>query len=105
LEAAQAKQALVQPVAIAYTRRGGLPLDRRERGAIAWIGEMDFLPHFKALLRAGALDVELGFGAPIPFAADADRKQVARASEAEVRRMLVAALRQHGREREDSPVF
>lgn len=93
-EATGAERVLVQPVAIAYLRRNGLPLDRRERGAIAWLGDMDFVPHLAAMLGQGAIDVEVRFGEPIPFAAGGDRKAIARAAESEVRRMLVAALRQ-----------
>jgi lyso-ornithine lipid O-acyltransferase len=89
----EAERVLVQPVAIAYMRRNGLLLNRRERGAIAWIGDMDFVPHLLMLLRLGALDVEVHFGEPIPFAGDGDRKAVARTAEGEVRRMLVGALR------------
>jgi len=93
-EGAKDGRAAVQPVAIAYLRRNGLPLDRRERGALAWIGDMDFVPHLMALLRLKAIDVEVHFGDPISFAAGEDRKAVARRTEADVRRMLVTALRQ-----------
>ncbi|WP_173934632.1 lysophospholipid acyltransferase family protein [Chelativorans sp. Marseille-P2723] len=92
-----AERVLVQPAAIAYIRRNGLPLDRRERGSIAWIGDMDFLPHLKELLRRGAIDVEVRFAEPISCAAGTDRKALARKSEVEVRRMVAAALR--GREK------
>src|SRR5690606_28225275 len=34
-----AERVLVQPAAIAYMRRNGLPLDLRERSGIAWIGD------------------------------------------------------------------
>jgi len=94
LEGKEESRVLVQPVAIAYLRRNGLPLDRRERGEIAWIGDMDFVPHLMMLLRQGAIDVEVRFGEPLPFSAGADRKSVARAAEAQVRRMLVTSLRQ-----------
>jgi len=91
---AKSSQVIVQPVAIAYLRRSGLPLDRRERGALAWIGNMDFVPHLMTLLRLKAIDVEVNFGESISFYADGDRKALARTAEAEVRRMLVGALRQ-----------
>ncbi len=96
LGAIEADHVLVQPVAIAYMRADGLPLDRRERGAIAWIGAVDFVPHLMSLLRRGALDVEVRFGAPIPFAADGDRKAIALTTQADVRRLLVSALRGRG---------
>lgn len=84
---------LVQPVALAYTRRHGLPMDRRQRGRVAWIGDATLWPHLKELLRVGALDVEVHFGEPLPFAEDASRKEVARLAEARVRAMMAAALR------------
>nr|WP_246226027.1 lysophospholipid acyltransferase family protein [Chelativorans xinjiangense] len=93
LGALPAERVLVQPVAIAYMRKNGLPLDRRERGDVAWIGDTALLPHLKTMLGAGVIDVEVHFGEPIPFCAESDRKAVARAAENEVRRMLVAALR------------
>lgn len=96
LDATGAECILVQPVAIAYMRRNGLPLDRRERGGLAWIGDMDFVPHLRQALSLGAIDVEVRFGEPIPFGKDSDRKRVARAAEGAVRSLLVAAL--HGRE-------
>lgn len=94
LGALNAERVLVQPVAIAYMRKGGLPLDRRERGSIAWIGDTALLPHLKSLLGASIIDVEVRFGEPIPFFAESDRKAVARTAEGAVRQMLVAALRQ-----------
>jgi 1-acyl-sn-glycerol-3-phosphate acyltransferase len=105
LEALEKPHVFVQPIAIAYLRRGGLPLDRRERGMIAWIGDTDFVPHLKMILRSGSIDVEVRFGTPIAFAAESDRKEVAKGAEALVRRMLVEALRQREYAREDSPVF
>lgn len=105
LEALDTPHVLVQPVAIAYLRRDGLPLDRRERGVIAWIGDADFVSHLKMILRSGTIDVEVRFGTPIPFAVESDRKEVAKGAEAQVHRMLVEALRQRDYDREDSPVF
>ncbi|WP_309084252.1 lysophospholipid acyltransferase family protein [Chelativorans sp.] len=93
LQRQETRRVLVQPVAIAYLRRNGLLLSWRERGSMAWIGDMDFVPHLMMMLRQGAVDVEVRFGDPIPFSADGNRKTVARAAEAEVRRMLGAALR------------
>ncbi|MCT8998210.1 lysophospholipid acyltransferase family protein [Chelativorans intermedius] len=103
------ERVLVQPVAIAYMRRNGLPLDRRERSQIAWIGQTALLPHLRMLLDAGRMEVDVHFGEPIPFCANSDRKAVARAAEGEVRRMLVAALRgretQKARDSEKPSVF
>lgn len=89
----KADEVVVQPVAIAYTRTGGLHLDRRERAELAWIGDTDLVPHLKTVLAARPIDVKVCFGKTIPFRAQGDRKAVARAAETEVRRMLVEALR------------
>ncbi|MEW9806224.1 lysophospholipid acyltransferase family protein [Mesorhizobium marinum] len=82
----------VQPLAIAYTRVQGMPMGRRHRPLAAWIGDAELVPHAAALLEEGAVDVELHFGEPIAFSVGGDRKRVTRDAEAEVRRMLGAAL-------------
>lgn len=66
---------VLQPLAIAYVRRNGLPVTRRERPEIAWYGDMDLAPHLAAFLRDGPLDVEIRWGEPIAFDAGSDRKQ------------------------------
>lgn len=84
---------LVQPVAIAYTRTRGVVMGRRERARLSWIGDTPLLPHLRNLFATGAIDVELRFGEPIVFSETGDRKAVAREAEAQVRRMMTAALR------------
>lgn len=84
----------IQPVAIAYTRLHGMAMGRRERVHAAWIGDQPLLPHLRMLLREGAIDLEVHFGAPIEFAAGGDRKRIAREVESRVRAMMAAALRQ-----------
>lgn len=84
---------MVQPLAIAYTRTHGLPMGRRHRFAASWIGDTELWPHIKALLREGAMDVELHFGEAMPFTAAANRKDVTRRAERQVNEMLVASLR------------
>ncbi|MFK8253597.1 lysophospholipid acyltransferase family protein [Ancylobacter terrae] len=80
----------VQPLAIAYIRQDGLPLLSRERHRIAWFGDMELAPHLAALLRRGAIDVELRVGPPL---AGATRKEIAVAAEQSVRDLLQAAPR------------
>ena len=65
----------LQPLAIAYVRRNGLPVTRRERPEIAWYGDMDLAPHIAAFLREGPIDAVIVWGEPIPFDASADRKR------------------------------
>lgn len=81
----------VQPVAIAYTRFHGIPMGRHLRRHVAWIGDQTLVPHVLGLLRHGAIDVEVHFGAPI-HAAGKSRKALARMAEDAVRAMMVAAL-------------
>lgn len=83
----------IQPVAIAYTRLQGMPMDRRHRPHAAWIGDADLMPHLTKLLREGAMDVEVHFGEPIEFRPGDDRKKVAREVEARVKKMFAEALR------------
>ena len=86
----------LQPLAIAYTRRHGLPVTRVERPDIAWYGDTDLAPHLAAFLRGGHLDVELIWGEPVVFEAGSDRKRATARAEATVRRLVRAA--QSGRE-------
>ncbi len=87
----------VQPVAIAYTHASGLPLGRIGRPFAAWPGDVELMPHLTAVLKEGAVDVEISFGPPIPFTRASDRKAVARDCEAAVAKMLAASLRGHNR--------
>ena len=82
----------LQPLAIAYTRRNGLPVTRRERPEIAWYGDMDLVPHLAGVARAAApFDVRVTWGEPIPFDAASDRKRATAQAEAAVRRAFHAA--------------
>jgi lyso-ornithine lipid O-acyltransferase len=76
----------LQPLAIAYTRRNGLPLGRREKPEVAWYGDMDLAPHLSQLAARGPLDAVVVWGDPIPF--NGDRKQATLAAESAVRHAL-----------------
>ena len=65
----------LQPLAVVYVRRNGLPVTRRERPAIAWYGDMELAPHLAAFVRAGSVDAVVQWGEPIPFDTASDRKQ------------------------------
>jgi 1-acyl-sn-glycerol-3-phosphate acyltransferase len=82
----------LQPLAIAYTRREGLPVTRRERPQIAWYGDMDLLPHLAAFAREGPLDAVLWWGEPIVFEPGTDRKRATAAAEAVIRRAVRSAI-------------
>jgi 1-acyl-sn-glycerol-3-phosphate acyltransferase len=83
----------IQPVAIAYTRLHGVPMGRAHRPVAAWIGDQTLLPHIGEVVVHGAIDVEISFGEPVEFGPRSSRKEVARKVEAEVRGMMLAALR------------
>lgn len=83
---------LLQPLAITYVRRDGLPLRRGDLPAIAWHGDMDLAPHLKGIMSGGPLDVCLTWGTPIPFDATTSRKAVTRLAEDDVRRSMREAI-------------
>lgn len=99
--ASSPEQVLLQPLAIAYTRRRGLPVTRRERPQIAWYGDMELAPHVMGFVREGPLDVEVTWGVPIAFGPGTDRKHATAEAEAEVRR----ALRAFGSSGASRPLF
>ncbi|MCJ2123280.1 lysophospholipid acyltransferase family protein [Methylobacterium sp. J-077] len=78
----------LQPLAIAYPRRNGLPVVRSERSEIAWYGDMELAPHLAAFVNGGPIDVHVVWGQPIAFEASTDRKSATAAAEAEVRAAL-----------------
>jgi 1-acyl-sn-glycerol-3-phosphate acyltransferase len=85
--------AYVQTLAIAYTHLHGVPLGRADRSLVGWYGEIEMVNHAWQLLKAGPLDVSIRISRPVPFENFADRKALARHSEAAVRRAVVRILR------------
>jgi 1-acyl-sn-glycerol-3-phosphate acyltransferase len=92
----QEQKVWVQPLSIAYTGLHGMPMGRQHRPLAAWYGDMDLLPHLWALLKEGAVDAELAYGEPIAFDAKADRKQIAKQAEDQVRLLNQQALMGRG---------
>jgi 1-acyl-sn-glycerol-3-phosphate acyltransferase len=82
----------LQPLALAYTRRNGMPVTRRERPGIAWYGDMDLLPHLAAFFREGPIDVVLTWGEPLVFDARTNRKHATAAVEAAIRAAIRDAI-------------
>lgn len=78
----------VLPVALQYARQAGLPLTRRERPGIAWYGDMDLVPHLRALLSAPPIDVTIHIGPCLIMQGSADRKRIAAEAEAFARQAL-----------------
>jgi len=84
---------LLQPLAITYTRRNGLPLTRRDRPDLCWYGTMDLVPHLADILAGGSIDVVIHWGTPRSFDAQSDRKAMTRAAWREVRAAVSRANR------------
>jgi lyso-ornithine lipid O-acyltransferase len=88
---------LLQTVAIVYTRVHGLPMNRQQRPAIAWYGDMDMLSHAWGVLKGGPLDVHVRFGKPVSMAVVGNRKKLAEHAHEHVRsdfsRLLTARPR------------
>jgi len=91
--AAPPPQTAVQTLALVYTRLHGVPLGFADRPHVGWYGDMEMTTHAWALLQAGPLDCTVRIGPPIPLSEFADRKALARHSEAEVRRNVMRILR------------
>jgi 1-acyl-sn-glycerol-3-phosphate acyltransferase len=85
----------LQPLTVAYTRRNGLPVSRRERPDICWYGDMDLVPHLVGVLQGGPIDVSVEWGEPIQFDAHTDRKRASITARETVRAALSKANRQH----------
>lgn len=68
---------LLQTCAIVYTQIYGLPMNRQQRPAIAWYGDMDMLSHAWGVLKGGPLDVRVRFGEPVAVSSVGDRKKLA----------------------------
>lgn len=75
----------VQPMAITYTLRGGLPMGFAGRPTYAWYGDMELVPHLWDLLRAGPFTVDVEFLPPVTVEAFGNRKALARHCETEIR--------------------
>jgi 1-acyl-sn-glycerol-3-phosphate acyltransferase len=90
-----APDVVVQTLSLVYTRLHGVPLNRWARPIVGWFGDMEMQSHAWSLLKAGPLDVRIRIGAPIPLEEFADRKDLARRSEAEIRENVVRILRSY----------
>ena len=82
----------VQPVSIAYTGLGGLPMGRRNRPLFAWYGDMDLIPHLWHAIAAGPIEVDVHFHPPVTAEQLGDRKALARYCEEAVRAGVGHAL-------------
>lgn len=84
---------MIQPMAIAYTATQGIPMGRQHRPLAAWYGDLDFMPHIRALIEKTALDAVVSFGEAVPADAGLTRKAMTGRLEQETRRMMTETLR------------
>lgn len=95
-------EAVVQTIAIVYKRLHGVTLGRGERHRVGWYGDMEMGSHAWNLLKSGPLDVMIRIGPPQLLDSFADRKELARRTETQVREDVVRLLR--GRAADDALV-
>jgi 1-acyl-sn-glycerol-3-phosphate acyltransferase len=55
-------QPFVQPLCLHYQKMSGMPMTRTHRPFVAWYGDMNLLPHIKAMLRFTPIDVNIHIG-------------------------------------------
>ncbi len=84
---------LIQPMSITYTGQHGIPMGRQHRPLVAWYGDLDFLPHIKALIEQGAVDAVVSYGEPVTADSATDRKAMTKQLEGAVRGLLASVLR------------
>jgi 1-acyl-sn-glycerol-3-phosphate acyltransferase len=84
---------VIQPMSICYTGQHGIAMNRQQRPLIAWYGDLDFMPHIKALIEQGAVDAVVSYGDPLPAEGSVSRKEMTRRLEGDVRGLMTAALR------------
>lgn len=92
LSAVEGTDVSVQPLTIAYTGLGGLPMGRRRRPYLAWYGDMDLLPHLWALLKQGLFETELRFHQVVSPSDFKNRKELSGHCEEVVRDGLMTSL-------------
>jgi 1-acyl-sn-glycerol-3-phosphate acyltransferase len=92
LRGADDAEVTVYPLCITYVGFHGLRGGRAERASTGWYGDTELAPHLAAMLKAGAIDVELAWGAPIRMGRKLSRKEATRLAEIEIRRARQAAV-------------
>lgn len=67
----------VQPLALTYTGASNLPMDLRLWHQVAWIGDMELVPHLWEFLSLSPVKAELHFLPPVTLAQYGNRKALA----------------------------
>jgi lyso-ornithine lipid O-acyltransferase len=88
----QVQHVPVQPVSVSYVALHGIPMGRENRPLFAWYGDMELVPHLWQAIKAGPFDAVVEFHQPLTVEAAGDRKTLAAAAEAMVRRGQARAL-------------
>ena len=83
----------LQPLSLAYTTQQGVPMNRSQRPIVAWYGDLDFAPHLLHFVRRGVVDAVLVWGDPVPYDGSADRKDLMKRLESDVKQQHGAMLR------------
>lgn len=88
----------VQPVSIAYTKVGGLPMLRHTRPLFAWYGDMELAGHLWRMVGHGPVTVEVEFHPAVTFDRFGSRKLLAAHCHARIATGVSAAI--HGEARQ-----
>jgi 1-acyl-sn-glycerol-3-phosphate acyltransferase len=96
LAAGRDAEIAVYPLTITYTGFHGLAGGRFERSLLAWYGDTELAPHLRAVLNAGAIDVELAWGEPILMGPAISRKEATRRAEASIRQARRSSITRAG---------
>lgn len=94
---------LIQPMAVAYVSRHGIPLSRTDRHFFTWFGDMDLLPHIWGVLIRTPVEIVISVSEPFRHSRYPDRKILTPLLETEVRRMLLSSIM--GRELADIDIL
>lgn len=86
----------LQPISIAYTHIGDMPLSAANREQVAWIGEASFVTHFWRLLKFPSVRVHVTCYDIARIAQFEDRKALAKACESTIRAGLMQQLEARG---------
>lgn len=90
---AEAPPLYVQTFAVAYTQLHGLPIGRALRPRVAWYGDMELLSHAWQVLKGGPIDAHVIIGEPVLLDRFADRKELTRHVESQIRHDFLHVLR------------
>lgn len=86
----------LQPISVAYTHIGDVPLSAATREQVAWVGEASFATHFWRLLKFPSVRVHVTCYEAERISSYEDRKALAKACEVIIRGGLMASLEARG---------